>query len=136
MDGDGWDDLIIGSGKGGQLACYRNDTKGGFTRIDHLPWTTVASRDQTAIVGWQPGAVLVGTANYEDGLASGSAVQLCEWGRPQSQDSRPIKQIICDQQLAIRSRTMKIIKIVKRGKVGTITVDGKQGPAISVSPHY
>src|SRR5438067_1760220 len=25
VDGDGWDDLIIGSGKGGQLAVYRND---------------------------------------------------------------------------------------------------------------
>ncbi len=89
MDGDGWDDLIIGSGKGGQLACYRNDTKGGFTRVEHLPWTTVASRDQTAIVGWQPGAVLVGTANYEDGLATGSPVQLCEWERPQSPDLLP-----------------------------------------------
>ncbi len=25
VDGDGWDDLVIGGGKGGQLACYLND---------------------------------------------------------------------------------------------------------------
>jgi len=30
LDGDGWDDLVVASGKGGRLACYRNDGKGGF----------------------------------------------------------------------------------------------------------
>jgi hypothetical protein len=57
IDGDGWDDLIVGSGKGGQLACYLNDTKGRFNRLDQPPWTSVATRDQTSIIGWQPGSV-------------------------------------------------------------------------------
>jgi len=96
VDGDGREDLIIGSGKGGQLAWYRNDGKGGFKRSlpppstdvagqdgPHAvparsafppPWTEVAARDQTSIVGWDRGAVLAGSANYEDGQASGSAV--------------------------------------------------------------
>src|SRR5262249_35168045 len=30
FDGDGWDDLVIGTGKGGSAAFFRNDTKGGF----------------------------------------------------------------------------------------------------------
>jgi hypothetical protein len=79
IDNDGWDDLLIGSGKGGQLACYRNDGKGGFKHISQPPWTTTATRDQTAIVGWQTDSVLVATANYEDGAASGSAVQVFQW---------------------------------------------------------
>ena len=32
LNGDGWDDLVIGSGKGGSLAVFINDGKGGFQR--------------------------------------------------------------------------------------------------------
>jgi len=86
IDGDGWDDLIIASGKGGPLACYRNDGRGGFSQVNQLPWTTMASRDQTAIVGWQSGAVLVGTATYEDAIPGGTAVQICQWGQTEARD--------------------------------------------------
>lgn len=74
VDGDGWEDLIISSGKGGQLACFHNDGKGGFKRLRQSPWTGSVSRDQTAIVGWGTGRVLVGSANYEDAQLSGAAV--------------------------------------------------------------
>src|SRR6185436_15291092 len=30
IDGDGWDDLVIGTGKGGHLAAYRNTVNGHF----------------------------------------------------------------------------------------------------------
>jgi len=30
LNGDGWDDLVVGSGRGGQLALFRNDGRGGF----------------------------------------------------------------------------------------------------------
>ena len=30
IDGDGWDDLVIGTGKGGRLAAYHNNGKGQF----------------------------------------------------------------------------------------------------------
>ncbi len=79
LDADGWDDLIIGSGRGGQLAVFRNDGKGGFTRLTEPPWNQLVSRDQTTILGWakEPGkgVLLAGSANYEDGLASGGAVR-------------------------------------------------------------
>lgn len=81
LNGDGRDDLLIGSGTGGPLSCYRNDGGGRFTRVEQPPWNLAAPRDQTAIVGWQPGAVLVGAATYEDGATNGAAVQLFQWGQ-------------------------------------------------------
>src|SRR5439155_9784269 len=37
LDGDGWDDLVIGSGRGGRLAVFRNNGAGAFE-----PWTDPA----------------------------------------------------------------------------------------------
>ena len=48
------------------------------------PWTGTAGRDQTSIVGWEKGTVLVGSANYEDGQASGGAVNAYQMGRNQA----------------------------------------------------
>ena len=86
VDGDGWEDLIIGSGKGGQLAWYQNDGQGGFKRSSQAPWTARVSRDQTGIVGWAPGTVLVGSANYEDGQVSGAAVEAYGVGQVQASE--------------------------------------------------
>jgi enediyne biosynthesis protein E4 len=79
VDGDGWDDLIVGSGKGGRLAVFRNDQHGGFQ-----PWSGGAldapvTRDQTTLLLWRkdPGraVLLAGSANYEDGLSVSSGVR-------------------------------------------------------------
>ena len=74
VNGDGWEDLIIGSGKGGKLACYQNNGKGGFEAAPQFSQAGTVARDQTAIVGWAGSSVLVGSANYEDGQPSGAAV--------------------------------------------------------------
>jgi hypothetical protein len=70
VDGDGWDDLIIGSGKGGRLAIFRNDTNGGFKAIAGGAFDQPAPRDQSGIVVWRgdgkPARVLMGSANYEE----------------------------------------------------------------------
>jgi enediyne biosynthesis protein E4 len=80
VDGDGWDDLVIASGRGGQLAVYRNNQRGGFTRLAEPPFDRPVTRDQTTVLGWpRPGgqpALLVGSANYEDGLTEGGSVRL------------------------------------------------------------
>ena len=86
VDGDGWEDLIIGSGKGGELARYQNDGQGGFKRSSQAPWAGSVRRDQTAIVGWAPGTVLVGSANYEDGQVSGAAVEAYGVGQSQASE--------------------------------------------------
>jgi hypothetical protein len=79
VDGDGWEDLIIGSGVGGRLAVYRNDQRGGFQRIEQAPLDQVVNRDQTTILGWQKTngqrILLVGSSNYEDAAPRGSSVR-------------------------------------------------------------
>lgn len=67
-DGDGAEDLVIGTGKGGELALYENDGAGGFDRRRPASITDTALADQTTIVGWptEDGArMIVGTSNYE-----------------------------------------------------------------------
>jgi len=86
VDGDRWEDLVIGSGRGGQLAVYRNDRKGGFQRLNDPPWTGRVTRDQTAVVGIE-GGVTVGSANYEDGLTNGGCVRIYDWRRNASGES-------------------------------------------------
>jgi enediyne biosynthesis protein E4 len=76
LDGDGRDDLVVGAGKGSPFGWLRNDGQGGFDRRPADAWPLAANREQTALVGWQPGAILAGSANYEDGLESGGAVHL------------------------------------------------------------
>jgi hypothetical protein len=79
MDGDGWDDLIIGSGKGGRLAIFRNDTQGGFKPMTGGWLDQTVTRDETGVVVCREDSksvhVLVGSANYEEGKAVPSSVQ-------------------------------------------------------------
>ena len=78
LDGDGRDDLIVGAGKGGQLAVYHN-TAAGFQLLPPPAAAALAERDQTTVLGWQPPgaagtAVLVGAANYADAGTNGEQV--------------------------------------------------------------
>jgi len=78
LDGDGRDDLIVGSGKGGRLAVFHNDGQGGFQRLTGGALETMVARDQTTVLIWpqadRRAVLLAGSANYEDGLAIGSSV--------------------------------------------------------------
>ncbi len=77
VNGDGLEDVVIGSGRGGRMGVYVNDGKGGFEKETSLELEQ--ERDLSGLVGWA-GAdgkreVLVGTANYEDGQAAGASVK-------------------------------------------------------------
>ena len=79
LDGDGQEDLVIGSGRGGNLAAYHNDGRGGFKLWEGMPFAQGTARDQSGIVGWHRAdagrVVLAGSANYEDGVAAGGSVR-------------------------------------------------------------
>ena len=86
LDGDGWDDLIIGTGRGGSLGVYRNDGHGGFEPWTGPPFEKLAGRDQTTILGAEFG-VLAGSSNYEDGLTNGGCVRVYDIRRKASGES-------------------------------------------------
>jgi len=78
LDGDGMEDLVIGSGKGGRLSVLRNRGDGDFQPLDSGALRQAVTRDQTGVLGWRNPAgdrvLLVGSANYEEGLAHGPCV--------------------------------------------------------------
>ena len=80
FDRDGHEDLIIGSGKGGRMAVFRNDGNGGFAPLDNPSTASRVTRDQTCAVGaFEPNhgpKVLIGASNYEDGQSSGSLLRV------------------------------------------------------------
>src|SRR5206468_5517845 len=66
VDGDGWEDLIVSTGRGGTLAVYANNQGRGFRKLEGTP---PAPADQGALVGWPDGRgnrrLLVAVSNYE-----------------------------------------------------------------------
>jgi hypothetical protein len=84
LDGDGWDDLMIGAGQGGHRAVFYNQ-QGKTFRADTNAWSAgPLARDQTGILGWprEPGRplVLTGLASYEDGAAGQPSGEVYEPG--------------------------------------------------------
>ena len=86
VDDDGWDDLIIGSGRGGRLAVFLNDHAAGFRLMTNGPVTRPAARDMAGIVA-AGGLVLVGSSNYEDGATNGGAIRVYDLNRKIAGDS-------------------------------------------------
>src|SRR5262245_27328914 len=79
FNGDGWDDLFIGTGRGGRLGVFRNDGHGGFVRQRAKAFETPMDRDLTTVLGWQPTptnlVLLMGLANYEAADTTAPAVR-------------------------------------------------------------
>src|SRR5690606_2657123 len=66
VNSDGWDDLVIPSGRGGRIAIFQNNQRGGFTNIVEQYLQRAVARDLTSVMG--VGAqLLIGSSNYEDG---------------------------------------------------------------------
>jgi hypothetical protein len=80
LDGDGREDLVIGSGRGGQMGMFRNAGQGVFADVTNSALSAPLSRDQTCAItvvsGQTNKLLLVGSSNYEDGQASGSMLRI------------------------------------------------------------
>lgn len=70
LDGDGRDDLVVGSGAGGKLAAIRSEGTGRFSPLTAPALDGIVARDQTSLAAWRSGGiahVIVAGSNYEDG---------------------------------------------------------------------
>lgn len=80
VNGDEWEDLIIGTGRGGRLTLLINqqNQKGNrFVESTKAPMIQNVPRDLTTLLGWQSNDqrfLLAGASNYEDGRAEGPGV--------------------------------------------------------------
>lgn len=69
-DGDGRDDLVIGTGRGGTLALFHNLGGGRFAADTNAIWSTPLERDAAGLAALGPGRLIVAAANYEDGATN------------------------------------------------------------------
>jgi enediyne biosynthesis protein E4 len=85
--GDGREELIIGSGRGGNLGVYAPDGKGGLV---HVTAKSTLPEDMTGIVGWVPSlgvrAMVMGRDNYESAGSPPSASVVSYFPTPREQD--------------------------------------------------
>jgi enediyne biosynthesis protein E4 len=93
VDEDGWDDLIVAAGRGGRLAVFRNDGRGGFQRLEEAPLNELVAGDQTTILGWRraPGqtVLLAGMSHYDEGAGGTAGVRQYDLGAKVIDDSLP-----------------------------------------------
>ncbi len=75
---DGWEDLLIGAGRGGKMGVYRNSGNGKFIKQKAKAFESPTRRDQTTLLGWEPGGaerlLLMGQSNIEDPQGKGPAL--------------------------------------------------------------
>jgi hypothetical protein len=53
LNGDGAEDLVIGGGRGSDLAVFRGDGQGGFTPFTNLPSTAPPGAELTTVLGYR-----------------------------------------------------------------------------------
>jgi len=79
LDGDGRDDLVLGTGAGGLPAVYRN-AKDGFVRQTNAPLQKPLSRDLTTVLA-SGNTLFAGSSNYRDGRTNGGALRVYDLDR-------------------------------------------------------
>ncbi|MCG8606560.1 FG-GAP-like repeat-containing protein, partial [bacterium] len=82
LDDDNDEDLLIGSGQGGRMACFRNDGEGGFQLIDDRLLNQQTSRDQTTVLGWKTSqgipSLVAGFSSLENSTSADWTIDLYE----------------------------------------------------------
>lgn len=98
LDGDGWDDIVMGSGKGGSPSVLLNTRNGGFKREQTPLYEAAAPRDLAGLCALpEAGAnrLLVGVANYEDGNTENGPVMEYVRGHSTPSMTLPVQESSC-----------------------------------------
>ena len=94
LDGDGREELVVGSGSGGSPAVFHNEGGGRFKRSSLAGLEAPLMRDQTAWAAFHEGGpkpqtvLLSALSNYEDGGRDGAAVR--QYNFPEGVATDPI----------------------------------------------
>jgi hypothetical protein len=86
LDGDGLEDLIIASGRGGRLGVFHNAGPAGFSPVQEPIVARPVARDQTTVLG-VGSTMFIGSSNYEDGLTNGGCLRILDLQRKASGES-------------------------------------------------
>ncbi|MBL9175084.1 MAG: VCBS repeat-containing protein [Verrucomicrobiales bacterium] len=79
LDGDGREDLILGTAAGGVPAVFRN-REAGFERMTNAPLQKPVLRDLTTVLV-SGHTLLAGSSNYRDGRTNGGAIRIYDLER-------------------------------------------------------
>jgi hypothetical protein len=83
LDDDGWPDLVISGGRGGEMGVFRNDGKGGFQRVP-VPAPLRALKTEQGAVAGIPGKggarLLASQSNYEGPASNSVALMMFKAG--------------------------------------------------------
>jgi hypothetical protein len=86
LDADGAEELVVGAPRGRAPAAFRRPGPGGAERLAGGPWSQVAARDMSMVVGARgsDGKLLLvgGFSNWEEGPKEGAAVVALGSGPP------------------------------------------------------
>ncbi len=81
VNGDGWDDLVVGAAKGGRMTLFINERGSSFRAV---PSETPTKSDQSGLVVWPDGqggrAIVAAASNAE--LAPGQPAAIELWANP------------------------------------------------------
>lgn len=93
LDGDGWDDLVVGAGKGGSIAALRNNQQGAFQPAIEPFLVQPLARDLATILPWRRSSGAIGLiaaqSNYEDKATDVPMVRLVDFAKRAFDDSLP-----------------------------------------------
>ncbi|HTI73021.1 MAG TPA: VCBS repeat-containing protein [Candidatus Limnocylindria bacterium] len=94
LNGDGWEDLVIGGGVGDQLGVYLNDRHGSFSPYTDGAFAETLTRNLGTLLVWpksegRGGTVLAAASNYEDGRTNRAAVLQFDPGQKTSVGTVP-----------------------------------------------
>jgi hypothetical protein len=95
LDGNGWDDLLVGSGRGGHLSLFFNEAPGKFRES---PATIPARDDLSTILAWRKGPgvaeMIMAAGNFETGGTNQLLLFEIRGTNVQRTGSLPVKSVV------------------------------------------